>query len=200
MLFISLWEPLGTAALVPEPKIKAHHLTNTRGGLCQMRTVLEHPCCILITAQGYLSWLSSGPHRTWWSEVGWAERTAVGQVVGPRGYKREKLEISAHVDRQTEIALVPGPPWPVGRRDVFSTCSHWSVSSCCTCTRFSLLSPVCSPVQVLCDNLLHSCHWMELNFEQHCRKYRAQSQGLKTVPLSGQTGKQLIGSSRLCHW
>ena len=28
MLFLSLWEPLGMAALVPEPKIKAHHLTN----------------------------------------------------------------------------------------------------------------------------------------------------------------------------
>ena len=47
-------------------------------------------------------------------KVGWAGRTTVGQVVGPRGCKREKLEISAHVDRQKQLSFLGHPGRQVG--------------------------------------------------------------------------------------
>lgn len=76
-------------------------------------------------------------------KVGRAEHTTVSQVVGPRGCKREKPQISVHGDRQiwwTNRQELEG------RRGPFHyLLSHWSVSNCCTCTASSLPLPAPRP-------------------------------------------------------
>lgn len=42
---------------------------------------------------------------------GQAGHTAVSQVVGPRGCKREEPEISVHGDRQTWLPFLGYPSW-----------------------------------------------------------------------------------------
>lgn len=100
-------------------------------------------------------------------KVGRAEHTTVSQVVGPRGCKREKPQVSVHRDRQTWWTDTQELE---GRRGLFHyLLSHWSVSNCTA----SYL-----PSQLLDQHLGHSrcCVLFAaqmplnvLNFEQHWR-------------------------------
>lgn len=54
MLFLSFWELLSRATLLPEPKPEAHYLTNSMRQIIEIWTVMGHPCGMVSTAKGDL--------------------------------------------------------------------------------------------------------------------------------------------------
>lgn len=54
MFFLSSWELLSRANLVPEPKPEAHYLTNPMGQIIEIWTVMGHACGMVSTAKGDL--------------------------------------------------------------------------------------------------------------------------------------------------
>lgn len=129
-------------------------------------------------------------------KVGRAEHTTVSQVVGSRGCKREKPQISVHGDRQT---------WWTNRQELEERrglfhylLSHWSVSNCCTTSSLPLQAPTPAPGHRGCC-VLFAAQCVELNvlnFEQHwwCTAQSPEA-GVK-ISASQWSNREL---SWLCH-